>query len=167
MVQPAENAAIVQPRAEPEKVQEDVILGETPSLPERRPRVALLPPGDNATIASPRPETPKTQNDTTVVAIPSLPGRSPFRQAPFKSEIVENGPNAPAAFRQQAPEPPKGNATSRFLANLWPGNKGASTPVSSTAEGSPSSTGDKAGQAEAGAKPPIKRFLDGIQFWKN
>jgi hypothetical protein len=78
-----------------------------------------------------------------------LPGRSPFRQAPFKSEIVENPQQPPEAA------PAKGNAASRFLTNLWPGNKTASTPVSS---------------AEAGAKsekPPIKRILDGIQFWKN
>ena len=182
-VQPAGNAAIVQPRPEPEKIQEDAARAETSSSPERRPRVALLPPVGNAIIASPRPEPAKTQNDAPSVAIPSLPGRSPFRQAPFKSEIVENGPNAAAAFRQQNPEPPKGTAASRFLANLWPGNKGAGAPVSSPAGGSPSSAGDgKAGspgpstasasaqgQAEAGQKsekPPIKRLLDGIQFWK-
>lgn len=169
-VQPAENAAIVQTRPEPEKIQEDVTRVETPSLPERRPRVALLPPASDAIIVSPRPEPAKTQNDATLVAIPSLPGRSPFRPAPFKSEIVESGPNAAAPFQQQAPEPPKGNAASRFLSNLWPGNKGASTPVSSTAEASPSSAGDGKAGSESDPKsdkPPIKRFLDGIQFWKN
>jgi hypothetical protein len=164
MVQPAEDAATVQLRPEPEKIPEDVTRVETPLLPERR-----SPSVTNAMIPSPRLEPAKTQNEETLVAIPSLPGRSPFRQAPFKSEIVEE----PAAFRQQAPEPAlaKGSAASRFLANLWPSNKGASTAVSSTGEGSPSLAGDgQAGQAEAGAKsdtPPIKRFLDGIQFWKN
>jgi hypothetical protein len=180
MAQPAETAAIVQPRAEPEKIQEDAARVEAPAIPERRPRVALLPPAGNAPAASPRADPAKTQSDATLVAIPSLPGRSPFRPAPFKSEIVESGPNAPAGFR--APEPPKGNAASRFLANLWPGNKGASTPVSSTGARSPSSTSDGGagsrgpstasaeGQTESGQrgdKPPIKRFLDGIQFWKN
>ncbi len=164
MAQPAEDAAIVQPRAEPEKIPEEATRVETPVLPGRRP-----PTVANAMIASPRPEPAKAQNDETLAAIPSLPKRSPFRQTAFKSEIVTE----PAALRQQPPEPApaKGNAASRFLANLWPSNKGASTPVSSTGEGSPSSAGDgQLGQAETGAKsdtPPIKRFLDGIQFWKN
>jgi hypothetical protein len=162
MEQPAENTAIVQPRQEPEKIQGATRI-ETPSLPERPRRVAMLPPVSNAIIASSRPELAKTQNDAPSVAIPSLPGRSPFRQAPFKSEIVESGP--------KAPEPPKGSAASRFFANLWPGNKGASTPVSVTGEGRPLSANEgKASLAEAGPKsdtPPVKRFLDGIQFWKN
>jgi hypothetical protein len=179
ILRPVESAAIAQPRQQPERIPEDVAPVEAPSSLERRPPVAPRPPVGNAPTASPRPEPVKTQNDAIVAAIPSLPGRSPFRQAPFKSEIVEAGPNA-GAFSQQPPEAPKGNAASRFLANLWPGNKGASTPVSSTSGGSPSSGGDgKAGpvastsaqaQADAGQKsekPPIKRFLDGIQFWKN
>ena len=163
MVQPAADAAIVQLRPEPEKIPEDVTRVETPLLPERRSSSVT-----NAMIPSPRPEPAKTQNEETLVAIPSLPRRSPFRQVPFKSEIVEE----PAAFRQPAPGPgpAKGSAASRFVANLWPSSKGASTPVS-TGEGRPSLAGDgQAGQAEAGTKsdtPPIKRFLDGIQFWKN
>jgi hypothetical protein len=172
IARPAENAAIVQPRPQPEKVREDITRLETPSS-KQRPRAALLPPASNAIIALPRPEPAKPQNSAVVAAIPSLPGRSPFRPAPFKSEIVENGPRA--AFQQQAAEQPKGNAASRFLANLWPGNK-ASTPVSSTAGGGnagspePSASNSEQGQSEAGQKsdkPPIKRFLDGIQFWKN
>lgn len=164
MVEPAEDAAIVQRRPQPEKLPEDVTPVETPLLPERR-----SPSVTNAMIPSPRPQPAKTQNEETLVAVPSLPGRSPFRQAPFKSEIVAE----PTPFPQQDPEPApaKGSAASRFLANLWPSNKGASTPVSPTGEGSPSLAGDgQAGQAEAGSKsdtPPIKRFLDGIQFWKN
>jgi hypothetical protein len=168
---PAETIATVQPRPEPEQIQEDVRPVETPSSPER-PRVAARPPIGNAKIASPRPEPAKTQNDATLVATPSLPGRSPFRQGSFKSEIVDS----PASLRQD-PEQPKGNAASRFLANLWPGHKAASTPVSSTGGGNlpPASTVSASApseqdQAQAGPrndKPPIKRFLDGIQFWKN
>ena len=187
-VQPAEAAAIVPPRPEPEKLQGDVTLVERPSLPERRPRVALLPPASDAVIDAPRPEAAKTQDDATSVAIPLLPERSPFRQTRFKSEIVKNGPDA-AATRQQAPEPAaaKGSAPPRYFADLSRGDKGASTPVSSTAAGSASPAGDgkvcspgpstastsapvDQGQAEAGpksGKSPIKRFLDGIQFWKN
>ncbi len=188
LMQPVENAAVVRPRLVPEKIQEDVARVEPRPLSEGRPRVAVAPPASNAAVAPPRLEPAKTENAAPLVAIPSLPGRSPFRQAPFKSEIVENGPNAPAALRQQSPEtaPAKGNAASRFFANLWPGNKGASTPASSTAQGSSSSAGaaragslgpsasnsapPAQGQAETGAKsdkPPIKRLLDGIQFWKN
>jgi hypothetical protein len=167
MAQPAENAAVVQPRPEPEKFQEEGALVETPSIPERRPRVALLPPS-NATSASPRPEPAKADTDTISAATPSLPGRSPFRQAPGKSEIVENGSNTAATFGQQTLEPvsPKGTAASRFLANLWPGNKGADTSGSSTA---PQAGPSSAGEPEAGEKtekPPIKRLLDGMQFWK-
>jgi hypothetical protein len=113
-VQPAENAAIVEQRPEPAKIQEDAAPVETPSLPERRPRVALLPPVGNAIVASPQPEPAKTENDATLAEIPSLPGRSPVRQA-----------NAAATSQQQAPEAvPKRD------------------------------------------KPAIKRFLDGLQFWK-
>lgn len=161
-VQPAADDAFLQLRPEPEKIPEGITGVETPLLPGRRSSSVT-----NAMIPSPRPESAKTQNVETLVAIPSLPRRSPFRQAPFQSEIVEE----PTAFRQQTPEPApaKGSAASRFLANLWP-SKGASKPVS-TAEASPAPAGDgKSGQAEAGAKsdtPPIKRFLDGIQFWKN
>jgi hypothetical protein len=176
---PAGNAVIAVPRPEPQKIQEDATFVEKPSVLERRPPVASLPPAGNAAIAARRPEPAKTQKNAALVAIPSLPGRSPFRPAPFKSEIVESGPTA-AVFQQQVPEPRKGNAASRFLANLWPGNKEASTPVSSTAEGRPPAVGGNAGtlgpsasaqgQAETAQKsdkPPIKRFLDGIQFWKN
>jgi hypothetical protein len=158
--QPAGGPAIAQPRPEPEKSPEDATLVEAPSLPERRPRLALLPPAGDAPVASPRPETAKTQNDA-LVALPSLPERSPFRGGGFKSEIVENGP---AIQRAAEPAPPK-TAAGRFLANIWPGNKGASTPASSTVGGGPASAPAQ-GQPEAGPKPPIKRLLDGIQFWK-
>jgi hypothetical protein len=125
MLQPAGNAAIVEQRPEPAKIQEDVAPVETPSLPERRPRIALLPPASNPIVASPQPEPTTTQDDATSAEIPSLPGRSPVRQAPFRSEVVENGPSAAATSPQ---------------------------PVS---EAGPKSD-----------KPPIKRFLDGLQFWK-
>jgi hypothetical protein len=162
MVQPATSATAPEPRSAPETILEDVTRDEMPSLPERRPGSLA-----NAPIASPRPKPATTQNDEAAAAIPSLPGRSPFRHTPLKNEIAA----APAPVRQQTPAPANGSAAGRFLANLWPGNKGASTPVSSTAEAGPSSAGDgKVAQAEAGAKadkPPIKRLLDGIQFWKN
>jgi hypothetical protein len=109
-VQPAGNAAIVEQRPEPAKIQEDAAPVETPSLPERRPRVALLPPVGNAIVASPQPEPAKTENDATLAEIPSLPGRSPVRQA-----------NAAATFQQQAPEVgPKSDkpAIKRFLDKL-------------------------------------------------
>lgn len=158
VARPAANVTIVQPRPEPEKIQEDATFVETPSLPERRPRVAVLPPVTDEPIVTARAEPAKIQNDASV-AIPSLPGRSPFRMSPFKSEIVESGPIAPA--------PPKGNAASRFFANLWPGNKGASegnasSPGPSTASNAAQGPAED-GQAE---KPPVKRFLEGIQFWK-
>jgi hypothetical protein len=185
MVQPAENGATVQPSPEPEKIREGAALVETRRLAEQRPRLALLTPDSNAATASPRPEPAKTQNEAAPVTIPSLPGRSPFRQTPVKRGTVENGPNTAATtFGQQAldPAPAKGNAASRFLSNLWPGKKAASTPASS-AQGSPPSAGDgtagspgpsaasTSAQAQAEAdpksdKPAIKRFVDGIQFWK-
>jgi hypothetical protein len=147
MVQPARNRPITQLRAEPVKIREDAIiredakfqqdatLEESSSTPEPPPRVALLPPVGNAAIAS-RSEPEETRNDVTPVVIPALPGRSPFRQNPFKSEIVENAPIDTASVQQQASEP--------FPASI------------EQAEADPESD-----------KPPIKRFLDGLQFWKN
>jgi hypothetical protein len=173
MVRPAGNAATnAQLRPEPVKIQENATLVERSPAPESTPRVALLPPVSDAAIAPPQPEPEKTQWSATPVVIPSLPARSPYRQTPFKSEIVEVGPQDAAILQQQVsePTPPKGNAASRFLANLWPGDKQAK----STAESSPSSADDgEAGsieQAEVAPKsdkPPIKRFLDELQFWKN
>ena len=166
MVQPARKRAIAQQLSEPAEIDEDANVVESPPAPEQPPRVALLPPVSDAAITSSPPEPEKAQKSATPILIPSLPGRSPFRQAPFKSEIVDNEPKGVAAFQQPAsePVPAKGNAAVRFLTRLWPGNKEASTPPpgASTAEGSTS--------ADAGPKsekPPIKRFLDGIQFWKD
>lgn len=184
MVRPAKNGASAQPS--PEQAQPaPTIVQPAVNAPSAQPRpeqaetaFIMMPPAASIATAQPRPEPEKTRDvtraetsslsakprrDAPLAAIPSIPGRSPFRPAPFKSEIVEN--------RQEAPEPPKGSAASRFLSSLWRGNKGASTPVSATAEGRPLSLAeDKAGQAEAGSKSdtsPTKRFLDGIQFWKN
>ncbi len=186
MVQPAGKRAPAQPLSEPAEIDEAAAVVESPPAPEQPPRVALLPPLSDAAIASSPPEPEKPQKSATSVVIPALPGRSPFRQAPFKSEIVENGPKDAAAFQQQAsePAPANGNAAVRFLAKLWPGDKEASTPGASTAERSSSagageaaslapptaSTSTSIKQAEAdpkSEKPPIARFLDGIQFWKN
>jgi hypothetical protein len=138
-------ATAAQPRPQPEKIQEAVARVEKPLAPEPRPRVAALPSGGDA---------------NPPLAAPSLPGRSPFRQSAFKSEVVDN----PAAFRQ--PEQPKGNAAQRFLNNLNPwSKKEAGTPVASNAQPSAPPAGEAA-QPEAAPKTPVKRLIDGIQFWK-
>ncbi len=158
MLQPAETPGFAQPRLEPEQTPVEATAVEKPVLAERRP-----PPVADVISIAPRPEAVKPRQKEIVAAIPVLPGRSPFRQAPFKSEIV----GVPA----EAPAPAKGSAVSRFFNNLLPGKKATATQVASTSEGSASPAGDnKAGQADAGTKtdkPPIKRFIDGIQFWKN
>jgi hypothetical protein len=166
LVKPVGTAAIAQPGAEPATVPEDDVLFDNPSLPDRRPRVASLPDTGNPAIASRGPEPEQAQNAAAPVVIPSFPERSPFRQAAFKSEVVESAPRPEAA-------PAKGNAASRFLAKLWPGNKPASAPVPPAAQSTQSPAASApAEQRQADAepksdKPPIKRLLDGLQFWKN
>lgn len=147
IVQTAGTRALAPLRAETEKLQDDVLvkedsriepdatLVESSSTPEPSPRVASLPPAVDAAIASPRSEPEKARKEAAPVVIPALPGRSPFRQAAFKSEIVENAPIDTASVQQQVSEP--------FPASI------------EQAEADPESD-----------KPPIKRFLDGLQFWK-
>lgn len=171
-------------------IKEDVTNGEatvveSPSAPEPPPRVASLPAVNDAIIASPPPLPEKTRKSATPTVIPSLPGRSPFRQTPFKSEIVENRQEDVAALRQQSSEPAsrKGNAAIRFLAKLLPGDEEESTRGAPRAEGrtsadageadtlvpptaSASTSDEQAGASPKSEKPPIKRLLDGLQFWK-
>jgi hypothetical protein len=156
MVQPAGKAATAQPRPEPAKAQKEDALADTPSVLERNPRVASLPPAGSKTAVSPRPGPAKAQKDQAVGAIPALPGRSPFRQAPFKSEIE--------VVAVAEPAPPKGNAALRFLNNLWPGNKQASAPAASPPPPPAPATAPETDQTAAKPKP---NFLEKLQFWKN
>lgn len=196
MVRPAKKGAIAQPLSEAAETQVDSTVVETPSMPEQPlraeiledatveesppalqqpPRVALLPPVSDAASSPALPEKP--QKNAMPIVNPSLPVRSPFRQTAFKSEIVENAPKDVATLQQQAsePAPAKGNAASRFLAKLWPGDKDKSSTTANAGEtaslvppaASASPSNEQADAGPENEKPPIKRFLDGIQFWKN
>lgn len=186
MMQPAGSAATVEPfpeasEPEPSKIEEDVALVESPLVPDRPALVPLV--SGAAAIASPPPEPPKAQKGATLVAIPSLPKRSPFRQAPFKSELVDFVPNPALQQPEPAPVKAKSNSTFSFLGNLWPGKKQASTPVSSTADGTPVPAGNDRSDSTASAsaqaeqipaeadepttKEKAAKFLNSLQFWKN
>jgi hypothetical protein len=176
---PASDAAVVQPRLETAKVQENAAPVEIDRGAVGSPRVASVQPPARDIVAPPRAESAKIPQSATLVQIPSVPARSPFRRAAAKTAPVEaktapveNEWKSATTLQEQAPEPApvaKGNSAFRFLTNLWPGNKQASAQVSpATSSAPPQQSPAEARPASETptAKPKPAYLLDVLQFWK-